>query len=277
MEPDPRAVLEHSLGKPSVARVYDWYLDGGHHYEVDRLFGEKIQGILPQVKMFARENRRFLGRAVRYLTRQGIRQFVDIGSGLPSAGNVHEVAEAEAPGAARVVYVDKEPIAHAHAQLILGKNGDPARHRALQADLLTPDVLWPMVRDCGVLDPAEPIALLVVAVLHFVQDKAHPQQRLARYQQFLPAGSYLVLSHFTGDDCDTPEEQEAHRKLEQFYEQSTDPGQLRSREEFRTFFGGWPLVDPGIVYTPEWRPDETAETPERPSAARILAGVARRP
>lgn len=268
--------LAASVNKPSAARVYDWYLGGGHHWAVDREFGRKIESILPDVKMYAIENRRFLNRAVRYCLRQGIRQFVDIGSGLPSAGNVHEIAEEEVPGEVSVVYVDNEPIAHGYSTMILDRKGDPRRHRALRADLLEHDDLWQQVLDTGVIDPEQPIALLVVAVLHFVKDTHEPYEHLAYYRDQLPAGSMLVLSHFSNEDVDAAGA-EAHHALEEFYENTTNPGQLRGRAEFARFFGDFPLVEPGITYTPAWLPDSEDEFDGPPAAARIIAGVARKP
>lgn len=271
---NPHAVLEDSMGNPSVARVYDWYLNGGHHWEVDRQLGKRVESILPDVKMYALENRRFLQRAVAHFARQGVTQFVDIGSGLPSRGNVHEIAEHHLPGQARVVYIDKEPVACAHGTLILEQTGDPTRHQALEANLLEPEQLWQRVLDTGVINPERPIALLIVAVLHFVKDTADPDAAVAYLRDRLPPGSFIALSHFTGDDCVTDEEVQAHNTLVEFYERSSDPGQLRSRDEFTRFFGGLPLIDPGIVYTPQWRPDPSSAAIDRPSAARILAGAA---
>lgn len=267
--------LAASVNKPSAARVYDWYLGGGHHWAVDREFGKKIESILPDVKMYAVENRRFLDRAVRYCLQQGVRQFVDIGSGLPSAGNVHEIAETVAPGEVSVVYVDNEPIAHGHSKLILERGGDTARHRAVQADLLEHENLWQQVLDTGVIDPSKPVALLIVAVLHFVKDTKGPDEHLAFYRDQLPPGSFLVMSHFSNEDVDESGA-EAHRNLEDFYENTTNPGQLRGRDEFRRFFGDFEIVEPGITYTPEWRPVGPEEFEGPPASARIIAGVARK-
>lgn len=267
--------LDSSLSKPSAARIYNWFLGGWTNYAIDREFGRRIQSILPNVKMYAQENRRFLDRAVRYCVQQGVRQFVDIGSGIPAGSHVHEIVDELAPGQARVVYIDKDPIAYAYMEQMLEKSGDPLRQYALHADMLDAQGLWQKVIDSRIIDISEPVALLIVAVLHFIKDDQDPITPLAFYRKVLPPGSFLVMSHFTDDDCTTDEEIEAHRKLVEYYEQSNDQGQLRSRAQFRAMFGGYRIVPPGIVYTPQWRP-ASGRHHGRPSTARILAGVAQK-
>ncbi|HEX4700590.1 MAG TPA: SAM-dependent methyltransferase, partial [Pseudonocardiaceae bacterium] len=157
----PGVDLEH----PSVARVYDFYLGGTANWAIDREFGKKVLARFPLLRPIAKANRLFLHRAVRHLVRQGVRQFVDIGSGVPTMGNTHQIADELAPDC-RVVYIDNEPVAVAHSQMLLDQNGDPERHAAINADLREPDELWQRVRDTDVLDLTQPVALLLVAVLH---------------------------------------------------------------------------------------------------------------
>lgn len=271
--------LAESVHRPSAARVYDYLIGGGHHFAVDREFAEtKLKRIIPNIADYALANRQFLGRAVRQAVRSGYRQFVDIGSGLPSGGNVHEIADEEAPGECSVIYIDNEPIAHAYGQLILERKGDPRRHRALRADLLDYQRLWRQVQDSGVIDLDRPVVLLIVAVLHFVKDSENPDAALDYYRDQLPPGSALVLSSMTNEDPANEAEAEALRKLVAFYEETTNPGQLRTRAEFGRFFGDFEMLEPGLVYAPAWHPEHGAAVLFRgdPSASRILAGMARK-
>jgi hypothetical protein len=272
-----QALVESSTSKPSEARVYDYYLGGACNWAIDREFAEQQIARYPDMPMIAKENRKFLHRAVSHLMRQGIRQFVDIGSGVPTAGNVHQIAELEEPGAARVVYVDHDPIAHAHATILLGSDGDPARHRALCVDLLNSRTLWRQVLDTGVIEPDEPIGLLMVAVLHFIKPDRRPEDAVAFYRSQLPVGSYLVVSHASGDGL-PPEQRAAAEKVRASYEQSaTNPGWFRSRSEISSFFGDWPLVSPGITWTATWSDGVVpADFDGDPKRSFILAGIAQK-
>jgi O-methyltransferase involved in polyketide biosynthesis len=269
--------LRNSLARPSEARVYDYYLGGACNFAADREFGQAQIARYPDMPLIARENRAFLQRAVRHLVSVGVRQFVDIGSGLPTAGNVHQVAESAAPGETRVVYVDHDPIAHSHSQLLLRKEGDRARHAALWADLLDTAELWQQVLDTGLIDPTEPVGLLLVAMLHFVPDDRDPIRAVRWLQERLVPGSFLVLSHATGEALPEQARQAAERVRADYEEQATNPGVFRSRAKVAAFFGDWPLIDPGLVWTPQW-PDVSAPHYEGDLArAFILAGVARKP
>lgn len=268
------SALGVSISKPSVARVYDYILGGHHNYAIDREFARRQMELVPDMRAAMMANRAFLGRAVRYAVSQGIRQFVDIGSGLPSAGQVHEVADLEAPGECRVVYIDNEPIAHAHAEILLDENADPARHRALCADYLDSENLWDQVLACGVIRPAEPTCLLVVAMLHFMPPEREPERAMTFYRDQLAADSLLVLSHGSDalDDSDV-------KTVVANYRSTTNSAYLRSRSEFAEFFGDFELVEPGLAWVPEWRPDHTAGYDEwggNPARSRYLAGVARK-
>lgn len=263
-----------SIDQPSSARIYDYFLGGENNYAIDREFAKRQEELVPDIGACMRSNRAFVGRAVKAALAAGIRQFVDIGSGLPSQGQAHEVADAVAPGEARVVYVDKEPIAHAHSEILLDRHADPERHHALIGDFLDTDALWRSVLQTGLIDPAEPTCLLVTALLHFMSPAQQPEQAMAFYRNKAAPGSMLVLSHgyneLGSDEADT---------VAANYARTTDQATLRDRTEFAPFFGDWELLDPGIVWTVEWRPDGT-EKPwwgSTPARANYLAGVARKP
>lgn len=281
--PDPYPPQGVDLDHPSVARVYDWYLGGSANWAIDREFGEKALAAFPFVRPAAKANRQFLHRVVRYLAERGIRQFVDVGSGIPTMGPTHEVADRVNPESA-VVYVDNEPVAVAHSQVLLEQHGDPARHAAIHGDLRDPDGLWQKVADSGVIDLAEPIALLMLAVLHVQQLDPHGVDQTAataaRYRTLLSAGSYLVISHGTADGVP----QQRASDMESFarmYDRSSTPVVWRPRAEIDALFGDLELVEPGTTWTPLWHPEEsTDDTPviefASPDDSVVWAGVARK-
>ena len=282
MSPDEldraKAVLRESENRPSEARVYDYFLGGAANFEVDREFAEAQIARYPDMPMIASENRRFLHRAVRYLAEQGVRQFVDIGSGVPTEGNVHEIAEAAMPGQCRVVYLDRDPIAHAHAQILLRENGDHARHRALRADLLETQDLWRQVNATGLIDFSQPVGLLIVAVLHFIPTDRQPHKALDFLRSKLVSGSYLVLSHASGEGLSAGQQTAAERVRSDYESQAANPGVFRKHEAIAEFFGGWPLVPPGLVWTPQWHDENfVSGFTDDPARAFIMAGVARKP
>lgn len=267
-----RQTLKASLDRPSTGRVYDFYLGGDHNYAIDREFGRKMIELMPEARLFARENRGFVRRAVRYASKEhGITQFVDIGSGLPTQRNVHEVAD-EFGKTARVVYIDNDPVARAHAELLLADTADPSRHFAIDADFHDCGELWQRVIDTAELDLTKPICLLVTALLHFVVPERNPETTLAFYRDQLPAGSLLVLSHCTDEDT-TPALQEVAAR----YVATTSNAHLRGREEVRAFFGDFDLVEPGLVWTCEWRPELASADEKRheddPASTLAIAGV----
>ncbi|QUQ64419.1 SAM-dependent methyltransferase [Kutzneria sp. CA-103260] len=283
-EQDPFPPQGVDLDHPSVARVYDWYLGGNANWAIDREFGERVLTTFPLLRPIAIANRLFLHRVVRHLVRQGVRQFVDIGSGVPTMGNTHQVADEVAPDS-RVVYIDHEPVAVAHSQVLLEQNGDPARHASINADLRNPDRLWQRVIETGVIDLDEPIALLVIAVLHVQQPDGDGvdvgQRAIARYRELLPSGSYLAISHITDDGV--PEDVAGKLvELKRMYDTSSSPVIWRSRDQIRELFGGFELVSPGMGWTSSWHPEETGPTSpviefDRPNEAVIWAGVGRKP
>lgn len=277
MATDDADRLHESVNKVSVGRVYDYLLGGVHNYAVDQQFAEEQLKKLPEMRDFAQANRAFLGRAVRCAVEMGIRQFVDIGSGLPTQGNVHEVAEELAPGECRVVYIDNEPIARAHAEILLEKTADPDRHRALDADFFDAEQLWQRVLDTGLIDPREPVALLVVALLHFMPPETDPGRTLSFYRDRLPAGSLLALSHIHVDPGDTEILAASKEVTASYRKQANNPAMPRDREDVGAFFDGFEMVEPGLVWLPQWRPEGHEQHREQPHRSRALAGLGRKP
>ncbi|MGW4483877.1 SAM-dependent methyltransferase [Amycolatopsis sp. NPDC004368] len=270
--------VEGTIDRPSAARIYDYFIGGHTNYAVDRIFAEKVRERLPLMGDYCLTSRQFLGRAVRQCVRAGIRQFVDIGSGLPTAGNVHEVADDERPEHdVNVLYIDNEPVALAHSQILLDKTADPDRHEAVAADLLQPEELWERVMDSDVIDVREPVALIVNAVLHFIKDDQDPDGILSFYRDRVAPGSLLVLSQMTNENPVDDDERQALADLLEYYESTTNPGVLRTLAEFERFFGGWPLLEPGLVYAPAWHPDRDTVFAKTPSESRVIGGVARKP
>jgi O-methyltransferase involved in polyketide biosynthesis len=275
---DAAQAVKSSLDRPSAARVYDYFIGGSTNYAVDREFAELVRRRVPLIGDYCKTSRRFLGRAVRECARAGITQFVDIGSGLPSAGNVHEVADETRPDEdTHVLYIDNEPIALAHSTLLLAATADPARHHAIAADFLEPETLWAGVVESGIIDVELPIALVINAVMHFVRDDEGPDGLLAFYREKLAPGSLLVLSQMTNENPVNDDERQALLDLIEYYDTTTNPGVLRTKAEFARFFGDWPLLEPGLVYAPAWHPDAETLFADSPSESRVIGGVARKP
>jgi hypothetical protein len=242
---------------PNPARIYDYLLGGKDNYPADREVADQVVAIAPVARDVVQDNRAFLRRAVRFLTREaGIRQFIDLGSGLPTQGNVHEIAQAIAPEA-RVVYVDNDAMVVTHSRALLA--GDNTL--AVQADLREPGATLghPEVRE--LIDFDQPIALLLVAILHFLPDDQDPLGIVARFREALPAGSYLAISHGTRDvparpDMSAEAMSEMGARVERLYQQTTASIVTRSRAQVERFFDGFELVDPGLVEIQRWRPDD---------------------
>jgi SAM-dependent methyltransferase len=248
------------LDRPNAARVYDYLLGGAANFETDRQFAEKLLEMMPQARTAARLNRAFLRRAVRYCVSQGITQFLDIGSGVPTSGNVHEIAPE-----ARVLYVDNEPVAVTHSELLLRDNELAS---SMQGDLTNPA---PILAS-QILDFSRPIALLTVAVLHFIPDDQNPREAMAQYVSALAPGSYLVLSHGV-ERTRLP----GAENVDRLYETSANPGVRRTPAEVAAFFDGLNLVEPGLVWTPQWHPDSPEDVGDDPESALVMAGVAQKP
>jgi SAM-dependent methyltransferase len=239
-----------AIDQPSVARIWDWFLGGSHNFAIDREVARKTLELMPEGPQMARLSRAFLRRAVEYCVRAGITQFIDLGSGIPTVGNVHEVAHRATPDA-RVAYVDIDPVAVAHTRQILA--GDK-RTTALQADLRDFDrvLAAPELRE--LLDFGKPIALLMVMVLHFVPDVDDPHSVLGSYREALAPGSALVIAHGSRDTEGMPTSH-LHTARE-MYEQKVGSVSLRTRDEVRGLFDGFELVEPGVVWVPEWHPEQ---------------------
>jgi O-methyltransferase involved in polyketide biosynthesis len=242
-----------SIEKPSSARVYDYWLGGKHNYAIDRQFAERLLEGQPDLRNAVRSNRAFVGRAVRCALESGVEQFIDIGSGLPIVGQAHEIADTEFPDAqARVIYIDYEPIAHAHAEILLDREADPKRHKAVIADFTHPEELWKKVQDTKLIHSDQPVCVLTTALLHFQPPEKQPYDAMEFYRSQLAPGSMLALTHVTDST-------EQFRRSAAAYDKATDQATIRSREEIERFFGDWELVEPGLVWTVEWRPDGQEE------------------
>ncbi|WP_369261150.1 SAM-dependent methyltransferase [Streptomyces sp. R35] len=263
--------LAIDTSKPHPARMYDYFLGGKDNYEVDREAAEQFIKVAPEVRDGVRANRRFMHRAVRHVVAEGgIRQILDVGTGLPTEPNVHQIAHAIAPGT-RVVYVDNDPIVSAHAAALMDSadGTDSAHTSVVLADLRDPRALLdhPEVRKA--IDFDRPVALLLVAVVHFLSDAEDPDAIVATLRDALPTGSYLVLSHATGDIHEDRREDAAS-----VYNKATATLNLRPHDRVLDFFGDFTLVAPGLVPVPDWRPDEPPERDAPPIG--IYGGVARK-
>ncbi|NUR93209.1 MAG: SAM-dependent methyltransferase [Nonomuraea sp.] len=229
-----------SSAVPNVARMYDYYLGGKDNFAADRQAAEKVLSIIPEIRGDARNSRAFLQRAVRVLRQEGVDQYLDIGSGLPTSGHVHEVIEG-----AKVVYVDNDAVVLAHSRALLGHSPDVT---VQEGDLRKPDAV--IERAADVLDFSRPVALLVVSLLHFVTDAEDPAGLLHRYRDLLPAGSHIVLTHVAPDTMPSKADD-----VSAVYQDATSPFTARRRAAFAELLEGFDLLEPGIVNTREWRPD----------------------
>jgi hypothetical protein len=257
--------------QPHEARVYDYFLGGTNNFAADREAAEEVLRYSPFVRTAARENRAFLGRAVRYLAAEaGIRQFLDIGAGLPATASVHSVAQAVEPSA-RVVYADNDPLVLAHARALLA-SAPEGRTAYIRADLRDPAAILsdPVTRD--LLDFGQPIGLIMVAILHFIQDEEKPAQILATLLDALPPGSYLAASHLT-----TQHDPVATAAGQRAMQRAGIAMRKRDSGEFASLaFRGLELVPPGVVLVSEWRPNVVAPRPT-PAEVNCYGGVARKP
>lgn len=267
MRGQPPEPFDLGMDRPNAARMYDYYLGGAQNFALDREYADRALARFPHTARTAQSNRAFLARAVRYCLQAGIRQFLDLGSGIPTRGNVHEVAHAIAPQT-RVAYVDNESVAVAHGRQLLA---DIPEATVTQADLRHPEQVLDADGVVGLLDFDQPIAILMVAVLHFVSDDARPVELVARYRAAVPAGSMLVISHVS-DDQPTEELAAPHRAVAEVYRETSNPAYLRDRPSIRALFGDATLVDPGLVDALHWRPDDP---PDPGDHCGFYAGVAR--
>jgi hypothetical protein len=261
------APADVDVDRPSAARVYDYFLGGAHNFAVDRELAGQIARMTPNIGDTMRANRAFLRRAVRYLIGEGITQFLDIGSGIPTVGNVHNVAQ-QANARCRVVYVDVDPVAVAHSAAILA---DDPHTAVIQADARDTEQILAHPELRRLLDLSQPTAVLLLGVLHFIPDEDDPAGIVARLHQALAPGSHAALVNVTHED-QPPEVIEAQK----LSARTGTPIYLRSRADLMEQLKGFTLVEPGLVHLPLWRPDSPLDIDAHPERFGALAGVGRK-
>ncbi|MFC0108831.1 SAM-dependent methyltransferase [Kibdelosporangium aridum] len=263
--------VDIDVERASPARVYDYLLGGSWNFDIDRMMAQAAIDRMPWVRELARHNRQFLTRAVRFCADAGVRQFLDLGSGMPTAKSVHEIARETDPGA-RVVYVEQEPVAVAHGGLILsGVDGV----EMIGADMRDVDVVLNHPTTTALLDFDEPIAVLMASSLHYVLDAAQAVQTVERYMEAVVPGSYFVLSHISDSGADGADEV---NRLVELSKTTSSAGVARSREWIEELLNGLEVAEPGVVYTSQWRPDTRLQlVRELPAHSSLLAAVARKP
>ena len=255
-------------GKANIARVYDYWLGGRNNFRADQDAARAMIAIEPNIRAMARANRDFLGRAVRFLAAEaGIRQFIDIGSGIPTGRNVHEVAQEAAPGS-RVVYADVDEVAVAHSRLLLDRSPDTA---VIRADVREPGQILTAAETQRLIDFSQPAGLLLASVLHFLDDSDDPWRVMAQLRDALAPGSFLVLSHATGEA--KPDVAAAANTV--YLKKVAAGGGYRSRDAILRLFDGFTLAEPGLVYLSQWRPDEPTDPADDGSQLWLLGGVGR--
>jgi hypothetical protein len=255
------------VSRPNAARVYDAYLGGAHNFQIDRDFVKRATQLLPEVITMARMNRAFLQRAVRELARSGIDQFLDLGSGIPTVGNVHEIAQRINPEA-KVVYVDNEAVAVAHSALILEDNPHAG---VLNADVQDLDQVLGDEVTTRLLDFSRPVAVIMCTIIHFVPDADDPDAVVRAYKDAVVPGSCLALSHATSYSRQDVESVRAA------YSQTANPVTARTKDQIARFFDGLEMLEPGLVFTPQWRPDHPSDVGDDPENSGLYAGVGRKP
>ncbi len=265
---DPGAASDIDVTVPSPARIYDYYLGGKDNFAADREAAEAALAVVPHGRRVARANRKFLVRAVKCMARNGIEQFIDLGTGIPTSPNVHEAARSVTPGA-RVAYVDSDPIVVVHNTALLANSGEGII--SIRGDIRYPLNIIRNNALSELIDFGRPVGLLFVAVLHFVTDMDNPHDAVAAFRDRVPPGSYLAVSHIASDGT-APEVISA---IENVYARSSAPAVFRTRDDIGAFFGGFHLVKPGIVEVSDWRANN--RRPATPPALRFLGGVGCKP
>ena len=256
------------LQRASIARIYDYLLGGYHNFEIDRVVANRSMEIYPDIGLTTQVNRAFLRRAVTYMLDQGVSQFIDIGSGIPTAGHVHEIAQKANP-ASRVAYVDIDPVAIAHSKAIIGANETTI---ALQADARDPDFIFEYLNNKGVFNMEKHVGLLMISLLHFVPDLEETRTLIGRYTRYLAPGSFLAFTHGTVEN--TPAG--AAEGIMKLASKSAQETIYRRQDEIVSIFKDLEFVEPGIVFTPLWRPESTEDLMlDEPGRSLAYAGVAR--
>ncbi len=258
------APTDIDLDAPSAARVYDYFLGGAHNFAVDRALADQIARMTPNVGDTMRAGRDFLRRAVRFLLDDGIRQFLDIGSGIPTVGNVHEIAQQIFPEA-RIVYVDIDPVAVAHSRAILMGNDLVT---VLHADVREPQKILADLELTRLLDLSKPTAILLAGIMHFIHDEDDPPGIVGQFRDAVVPGSYVVISHVTYED-QPPEVVEAQK----LSARTSTEIVLRSKAQILAQFRGFTLVEPGLVHLPLWRPESPGEVDSSPERSVAFGGV----
>jgi hypothetical protein len=245
--------------------MYDYFLGGKNHFEADREAAEKVIAAYPETRTVARANRRFLTRAVWYLAEHGIRQYVDLGSGMPTSPTVHEIAR-QVRSDTRVVYVDNDPVVASHYRIVCDGDKDLD---FIEGDIRVPQQILNDLPLTGIVDLSEPVAFLCAAVLHFVTDDDHPKGIVAALRWRMVPGSYLVISHGVADAAS----KDVLSEIADVYQGATTPAVPRTAKEIREFLTGLDLVEPGLIDARRWRSDMK----EKATKVRLLAGVGRKP
>ena len=249
---------------PNPARMYDYYLGGKDNFPADRKAAERVIAAYPQARTLALMNRRFLERAVTFLSGQGIRQFIDLGTGMPTSPNVHEVAQAIQQDT-RVAYVDNDPVVTVHGRALCGKD---AGVTVIDGDIRQPGAVFTNPELTDRIDLSQPVALLCVAVLHFITEDEEPRKIVAEFQRQMVPGSYLVISHAVTDGADKSTIDE----ITDAYMDATSPAVLRTESAIRELFTGLDLAEPGLTDVARWRCTKPADTGQ----IRVLGGVGRK-
>ena len=261
--------IDLNTNTPSIARAYDYLLGGKDNFAVDRTASEAMKAAAPEVTLLAEANRAFIRQVVRYLVgTAGIRQIIDIGSGLPTAGNVHEIAQEIAPET-RVVYVDNDPIVLAHGRALLATNDNTA---VMTADLRAADDIFGSAQTQRLIDETEPFAVLLGGILMHVDDEEDPEAIAAGIRDRLPPGGYLMVSN----TCDTGETR-AHELSRAFADNNMGNRCFRTWQEQIRYFDGLELVEPGLVANNRWRPGAYMPDPNNPAHALHIGGLGRKP
>ncbi len=257
------------LDKPSVARVYDYMLGGYHNFEIDRAMGEKLLEIYPQSRLVAQALRACLRRMVSFLAEQGIDQFIDVGSGIPTVGNVHEVAQKVNP-ATHVVYVDIDPIAVAHSQAMLQ---DDPNATAIWGDAHQPDQILNRPEVQSLIDFSRPAAVLFLGMLQYVPEDDQAYNAVSTFRRALASGSYIAISHGLRDTAP-----ECTEQVQELSARTPTPSNYRTRPQVQQFFERLELVEPGLVYIPLWRPEGSDDVLfDQPEQCMTWGGIGRKP
>lgn len=260
--------------KPSIARVYDFMLGGKDNFAIDRQVAQLGFHLFPDAFQSSRANRDFIGRSVRHqITEGGITQFLDLGSGLPTQGNIHEIAHELNPSA-KVVYVDNDPMVIAHGRALLAGDGTTT---VLQADVREPEAILTHPDVLDMIDFSQPVGVLLSGILHHVNDDRDPAGIAARLRSAVPPGSFMTISHFHNPMDRHPEAAKRAAEVERMSQDAMETGRWRTYEEILAYFGDWELLEPGLVPLPDWRPSPTTKYDIQPETYHtMICGVARR-